>query len=172
MKQGEFSLPQMKKLRDFLLKYKLILLVLAAGLILLLLPSEGGGDPDPAGQGAEVLSFDLEELESRMEKALSQIEGVGELSLVLTLESGVEEISAVDAEYIQDEDRITERITTVLKSGTGSVKEPAVIRRNYPVFRGALVVCEGGDDPDIKLSVTKAVSALTGLGADKITVCR
>ena len=41
-----------------------------------------------------------------------------------------------------------------------------------PQFRGALVVCAGGDDPGVRLQVIRAVSALTGLGSDCITVCQ
>ena len=107
-----------------------------------------------------------------MENVLAQIEGAGEVALILTLKSGMEEVYAVDAEYTQDRERVTERITTVLRTGAGSAKDPVVARYDYPVFQGALVVCEGGDDPTVRLSITKAVSALTGLGADKITVCR
>ena len=41
-----------------------------------------------------------------------------------------------------------------------------------PQFRGALVVCPGGGEAKVKLELIRAVSALTGLGADSITVCR
>ena len=40
-----------------------------------------------------------------------------------------------------------------------------------PSFRGALVVCPGGDDPAIQWKILQAVSALTGLGSDRICVC-
>ena len=41
-----------------------------------------------------------------------------------------------------------------------------------PQFRGALVVCPGGGDAQIRLKLIEAVSALTGLGADRISVCQ
>ena len=37
-------------------------------------------------------------------------------------------------------------------------------------YRGALVVCQGGDQAAVRLAVTEAVMALTGLPADRITV--
>lgn len=172
MKLGNFTMPDLKKLREVLRKYKLIFLVLAAGLFLLLLPRESPGEMSAADPERGGFSFDLDELESRMEKVLSKIDGAGEVSLLLTVKSGAEEIYALDKEYSEDGERIEERITTVLVSGEGGTKEPAVTRRDYPVFQGALVVCGGGDDPSVRLLITKAVSALTGLGADKITVCK
>ena len=51
-------------------------------------------------------------------------------------------------------------------------EEAVVIRTVYPRYRGALVVCQGGDRADVKLAVTEAVAALTGLSADRITVAR
>ena len=39
-------------------------------------------------------------------------------------------------------------------------------------YRGALVVCQGGDRADVKLAVTEAVSALTGLSSDRVTVAK
>ena len=44
--------------------------------------------------------------------------------------------------------------------------------RRYPVFQGALVVCEGADQAQVRLAMTQAVSALTGLGTDRITICK
>jgi len=36
----------------------------------------------------------------------------------------------------------------------------------------ALVVCPGGGDPRIQLRLLEAVSALTGLGTDRISICQ
>ena len=54
----------------------------------------------------------------------------------------------------------------------GSGDAPVVTRTVYPTYRGALVVCQGGDRADVKLAVTEAVAALTGLSADRITVAK
>lgn len=37
---------------------------------------------------------------------------------------------------------------------------------------GAVIVCSGADDPGVRLNVTNAVAAYTGLGSDKITVMK
>ena len=54
------------------------------------------------------------------------------------------------------------------QEGDGTV----VVRTVYPTYRGALVVCQGGDRPEVKLAVTEAVAALTGLSADRVTVAK
>jgi stage III sporulation protein AG len=41
-----------------------------------------------------------------------------------------------------------------------------------PQYLGAIVVCQGADRSDVRLAIVEAVSALTGLGADKISVLK
>ena len=53
--------------------------------------------------------------------------------------------------------------------GSGS-QETVTVQEIYPRYQGALLVCAGGDDPTVRLQLTEAMSALTGLGADKISI--
>ncbi|MFR4414339.1 MAG: hypothetical protein ACLT4C_03190 [Butyricicoccus sp.] len=46
------------------------------------------------------------------------------------------------------------------------------VKRVLPVFRGAVVLCDGADDASVRLSVTQAVSTVCGIGADKVTVLK
>lgn len=172
MTQRKPEMPELKKLWEAARKYRLILLVLLVGVLFLLIPAQDTEERQSGVHEEREDNFDVTELETRMEKVLARIDGAGDLSLMLTVKSGGEEIYALDTEYREEEDGSEERITTVLVSGEGGTKEPVVARRDYPVFQGALVVCDGGDDPSVRLLITKAVSALTGLGADKITVCK
>ena len=55
---------------------------------------------------------------------------------------------------------------------SGSGQEAVLLMQRYPTFQGALVVCEGGDNAEIRLLMARAVSALTGIGTDRITVCK
>ena len=43
---------------------------------------------------------------------------------------------------------------------------------NPPVYLGAVVLAQGADNPVVKLSIVEAVSKVTGLGADKISVLK
>ena len=55
---------------------------------------------------------------------------------------------------------------------TGSGQQTVVRLERAPVFQGAVVVSQGGDRAEVRLLLTQAVSSLTGLGADKITICK
>ena len=61
---------------------------------------------------------------------------------------------------------------TVVTVGKGSGNQDVVpIQTVAPQFRGALVVCPGGNSAQVRLKIIEAVSALTGLGSDRISVC-
>lgn len=113
--------------------------------------------------------------QKEMERILARIEGAGELHLMLTLESDGERTLAEDTEETlggsQDAPESQSRRETVVLSVSGG-EEVVVTRRESPVYRGALVVCQGADRAEVKLAVTQAVAALTGLGADRITVVK
>jgi stage III sporulation protein AG len=69
------------------------------------------------------------------------------------------------------ENRTTEEKTVMMDRGS-AYDEPAVVSTAFPVFRGALIVAEGGDDPVIRYQLSAAVAALLDLGADQITVVK
>ncbi len=168
--------PDTARLKDFLSQYKYIFLVAAAGVLLLLWPAGGQRDAhqeEPAEGSAGVQEeFDLEELEEKLSAVLSQVEGAGQVTVALTLKSGMERVLASDRETSADPDgRGSWTTETVILDGDGR-EETVLISQNYPTFQGAVVVCRGGADPQVRLLLTQAVSALTGLGADRITVCK
>ena len=43
---------------------------------------------------------------------------------------------------------------------------------NPPTYLGAIIICEGADDANIRLAVVDAVSKVTGLGANRISVLK
>ena len=113
----------------------------------------------------------MEALEKKLGDILSRIEGAGKVSVMLTVKSGMERILATDQETAQSDSELERTEETVVLS-KDSGEEVVLIGQNYPTFQGALVVCPGGGDPQIQLEITMAFSALTGLGAGRITVCK
>ena len=167
-------LPAPEKLLAFAGRYKYVLLVAAAGLVLLLWP--GGGEGTPADEDSQGLSgqeedFSVEALEERLADALSRVDGAGEVSVLLTVERGMERVLAADRREEQSQgERVLEESTVILSTDSG--EEAVLVTQRYPTFQGALVICPGGEDPAVRLALTQAVAALTGLGSDRITVCK
>ena len=155
-----------QRVRASLHKYRLVWLVILVGLFLLLLPTDGGEGEEAAAEPAQG-TFDLEKTEARLAQALSQIKGAGEVTVMLTVANGPRQVLAQDVD--RNSQQGEESTQTVILS-RGSSQETVTVQEIYPRYQGALVVCPGGDDPEVRLQITEALSALTGLGADKISI--
>lgn len=161
----------LKKAAGALGKYKYVLLVALVGALLLVWPAEEKAETVSRETVAEDL-FQVDQMEKKLEKALSQVEGAGDVTVVLTLQGGPRQVLAQDGSATEEENRVSRETSTILLSKGSGYQEPAVVQELGPEYQGALVVCQGGDDPRVKLALYEAVSALTGLRADKISICK
>lgn len=168
-----------EKLRPLFDRYKYVALVLLAGLLLLLWPSgrkkaaQDAPPPTPTQQAREE-DFSVAALEERLAETLSKIQGAGEVSVMLTVQGGSRRVLAQDSKESREADGGYERQTetVVVSGGTGNGESPVLVQQLYPRFQGAVVVSEGGGDASVRLKLMEAVSALTGLGTDKIAICK
>lgn len=147
------------------MKNKYFFLVLAFGLILILLPTSGGSDSDTSDASSSAAdltapAFSLSEEEKRLEKILAEIEGVGEVRVLLSLKTSVSRELAESGEE------------TLVLSGGSSGQDVVELWYTYPEYLGAVVVCNGAGSASVKLNVTRAVSSFTGLGSTNITVIK
>lgn len=147
-----------------LARYKYVLLVLCIGLILLQFPTE----TQELTKEIEQEAFDITAFEIHLAENLSHIQGAGETNVVLTLKNDGQKIYAQDTQRQSGGDSKATTVTV----GSGSGEQVVAVQQVFPEFQGALVVCSGGDSPAVQLQLIKAVSALTGLGSDHITVCK
>lgn len=172
MEHSEHKQKQLSPLAA-LARYKYVLLIAALGVLLLLWP--GSGQEVQTNTAAPPDTSDTGELEQSMEDILSKIRGVGRVDVMLTVHSGSELVLASDSslrysgatQAPDDYDRSTEVVTV---TGGGGGQDVVVTQQKSPQYRGALVVCEGGGNDAVRLQVMEAVSALTGLGSDRIAV--
>ena len=77
---------------------------------------------------------------------------------------------AQDMDLEQEEGSLRQRSQPVTVNRGSGWQEALVTRQDYPVYQGAVVVCQGAGSSAVRLAVTEAVAALTGLSTEKITV--
>ena len=149
-----------EKGQRFWKKYNVVVLSVAAGLLLLGIPQEKKAAQEPADtvQTAPAPA----DLEGELEQILSAIAGAGRVSVLLTETAGGETVYQTQGE---DGD-------TVLLTGSTRGETALVRRVDPPVYRGAVVVCQGGDNAAVRLAVVQAVMAVTGLSSQRITVLK
>jgi len=86
------------------------------------------------------------QLELKLEKAISAINGVGELTIVVTLDS------------------LSETVYSDRGSGVRTVITPKV--------RGVAIICEGGDDIVTKQKIVELTSRVLGINTTRISVTK
>lgn len=121
----------------------------------------------------EVTALHAEDtVEQRLAELLAAIHGAGKVRVMLTSQEGEEVIYQTDENTdistdATSSDRDTVMVTDAQRNQSGLVRQI-----NPPVYKGAVIVCQGGDDPQVRLAIVDAVSKLTGLGANRISVLK
>lgn len=118
-----------------------------------------------------------------IEKILSQIEGAGRVSVLITYVSGKERVPATD---IKKSENLTNEkdsgggtrnnsqnnleTTVIYSEEQGGNKNPVILKEILPEVKGVVVVAEGAGNPEVKENIIRAVQVLTSIPPHKIQV--
>ena len=155
------------RLSELFKKYRYAVMIVLLGVVLMCLPS-GKKDtqvPTATSTSEETVQSGLEE---SLAAILSQIKGAGKVEVLLTEAKGAETLYQSDGDTGTD----TDRQDTVIISDADRAQSGLVRQVNPPSYQGAIVVCQGADSASVRLAIVEAVSGVTGLGADHITVLK
>lgn len=121
-------------------------------------------------------------LEKRLSNTLSQIDGVGNVSVMITLDGSSQLILAYETESkTNTTDNTTSSGTSTKTNNTTANSTPIIISSNgqshplvlseiMPEIKGVVVVCEGADNIRVKLNILEAVQALLGVKSSQIEI--
>ena len=101
-------------------------------------------------------------LEEELKGIISEIQGVGEASVMVTVRGSEEKVFARDTSG--DEEHKDEK--TVLAGN----KDAILQNIRYPEVTGVLIVCTGGEKPTVKEKVVNAVSTVLNIPTGKVYV--
>ena len=154
----------MERIIQLLKQYRYGVLVLFIGLALMLIPGEGS-----AAEEADTVSSDPGvSVQEQLEDILSQIDGAGRVRLMLTESAGASTV------YQQNTNTSGESLKeeTVIVTDGSRVENGLIVQVIPARYQGAVVVCQGGDRAAVRLAIVEAISSVTGLTSDKITVLK
>lgn len=145
-------------------KYRYVALILLAGLFLMAIPEK------EATTIRETKPEVTQEptLEQRLEEILSRIKGAGKVQVLLTEDRGEEYLYQTDTDTGNEDFREK----TVIISDSGREEQGLLRQTLPPEYLGAIIVCQGGDRPTVKLAIVEAVMDVTGLTSQQITVLK
>ena len=159
----------LKALPKLISKYRYPIVILIIGLVLLLLPGRKGETESPINQTVVQQQPDLTQ---QLTQTLSQISEVGRVKVMLTIAEGEKTIYQYDEDLSKGENSSSVRQETIIVTDANRNQQALIHQILAPKYLGAVIVCQGGDDPSVKWAVVEAVSKATGLGANQISVLK
>lgn len=158
------------KITAFIKKYKYAAIILLVGLVLMLMPSNSKNQTTQ--QATLELVQENTTISEELAQILSQIAGAGDVRVLLTEASGKETVYQTSNKISQSEENSTTQIDTVTVTDADRNETGLVKQTNPPVYQGAIVVCQGADSAAVRLAIVDAVSKVTGLSSDRISVLK
>ena len=135
-------------------------------------------DKAEAGAPAETISSDTE-MEDRLKRVLSKVDGVGDVDVIINYESTAERIPAFseDRQISKSDSQDTSSETTSEKSDIATVQgngasEALIVKENQPEVRGVIVVAQGAEDISVRMNLLNAVTTLLNVSADKVEILK
>ncbi len=163
-----------------------IILLCGVALILLSMPGLFSKDKEeedkmPAVQTGTQDSFSSygEKMEKKFEEVLGQVQGIGEVDVMITLKSSEEQVVLKDEPY--SEETVTEqdsgggsRVSSSISREEATVlsEGPYVVKTIQPEIQGIVVIAQGGGDPVTVTQIVEAAEALFNVPAHKIKVMK
>ncbi len=136
------------------------------GILLMVLPGvlskNEEKDTEKAGEETVYYSRILEE---KLTELITSAAGVGEAKVVVTLDSSTQSVWATN-EKTGEKSLAVEYV--IINGSDGD--EPVPVKEIYPKVRGVAVVCQGGENSEVKKRVTELICAALGISANKIAV--
>ena len=107
------------------------------------------------------------ELEDRLSALILQIDGVGKVSVMVTIDRTERVVYEKNSKSESNENDYSEETEVVL---AGSSKEPLKTVKIMPVVRSAAIVCEGASDPVVRGQVANIAAKALNIGISKVYV--
>ena len=172
-------------------KYRKIIVVAGlAGIVLILLSGTlkgcDGSSPNQVQPVSSQPAVTAEQYEKSLEEDLtgiiSQISGVGNAKVLVTLDKTAEYVYATeekqskqqtsekeDSQAGKSEENYSDETNYLLIKNSDGSEQALRVTEIQPLVKGVVVVCDGGDDPSVQQSVTDAVT--TALHITSVRVC-
>lgn len=118
----------------------------------------------------------------RLEDIIGQISGVGRVKVMVTVESGVENIYEKDNKETNEKTKdasdsdtqiqqSSETSHVIVDNDSGN-QQALLTKQLQPEILGVVVVCDGGSNPDVQEAVTSTVSTALGIATNKISISK
>ena len=113
-----------------------------------------------------------DKLENMLSVLLSKISGAGRVEVLLTLHTGEEYTFQTNESSNSSQDTVSKQTDTVTITDSGHNQTGLIRKTLAPTYRGAVIICEGAENPTVRLAIVEAVANATGLSTNRISVLK
>ena len=180
-----------KKIHEFLLKdkfKKIIIFVGILGIALIffsgLLKTSGTQKTKSSTQNSSTKEY-VFQLESRLREMVSSIKGAGNTKVLVTLENSEETVYATEEKKNKEatEDKTDGQLSKkresddcekkyiTIKDADGTERALSVTQIQ-PTVKGVVVVCDGGDIPEVQQRITEAIKTALNITSKRVYVTK
>ncbi len=104
-------------------------------------------------------------LESKLSAVLSEVDGAGKVSVIITVESGMETVLAMETVTSETANRKEVVETPIVVNG-----KTVVLKELYPKITGVLIVAEGAKSISVLNKIQQATMSLLDIDANRIEI--
>ncbi len=173
-----------------------LLLILLTGILLLVIvfpvPDSSDSTAQQSENARETMAAGSQDtgdyeryLEEKTARVLEDVEGVGEVTVMITLKSDGQKIIEKDQSSSSQtteeedssggtrsvEDQSSDK-TSIYEQTADGASTPYVSKELAPEVEGVVVIADGGDNAVVAQNITEAVQALFGVEAHKIKIMK
>lgn len=160
-----------EKIKNSFTQYRYPILILLLGLLLMTWP-EKRSEPSPS-KTVETPTINIRSsLADELSALLSQMEGAGEVKVLLTEEIGEEIYYQEDVQASSDEHSTNERLNTVILTDSARNQTGMIRQIKPPQYQGAVILCRGADSASVRLALVEAVANAAGIKSNHISVLK
>ena len=113
----------------------------------------------------DAVSAYVKQLEDKLSKTLSEVENVGSVSVIITVESGMETVLAMKTTVTETESGKETIETPVMVNG-----KTVVLKENYPKIAGVLIVAQGAKEFAVLTRIQQATTSLLDINLNQIEI--
>ena len=159
------------KISLILKKYKYAVIILIIGIVLMMMPKISVNKADKQSVKQTPVIYE-NNINDDLKSILCKIDGVGRVEVMLTIDKGAETIYQSNTVKTVSDQTTDIKNDTVIITDSDRNEQGMIVRIDPVKYLGAVVICQGANNPNIRLSVVEAVSKITGLGTDRICVLK
>lgn len=161
------------------------------GMVIILLTEIGGEsskevleNESPSSEQVQSVSeyTYVQDIEHRLTKMVSSIEGAGQAKVMVTLENGAQQVYAKQDKIKSNssiqgagddrdvEDSLEKENEYIIIRSNDNSENGLIVKIIQPNIRGVAIVCEGAGSTVVKQSIINTVTAVLGISSTKVNI--